>query len=46
MKRVFILTDQFEKLLSSFSSVEELLRDIEQEIFKDIESAISSRDSE
>jgi len=44
MKRVFILTDQFEKQLSSFSDIEELLQDIEQEIFKDLESAISTRD--
>ena len=44
MDREFILTEQFEKQLKAFAHSEELLRDIEQEIFKDLESSISARD--
>ena len=44
MDREFILTEQFEKQLKAFANSTELLRDIEQEIFKDLESPISARD--
>ncbi len=44
MDREFILTEQFEKQLKVFANSDELLLDIEQEIFKDLELPISSRD--
>ena len=44
MNREFILTEQFEKQLKVFEGSEELLVDIEQEIFKDLEKQISLRD--
>lgn len=44
MSREFILTAEFERQLKAISDSEELLRDIEQEIFKDLENPISARD--
>ena len=44
MDREFILTVQFEKQLKAFPNSDELLLDIEQEIFKDLGLPISSRD--
>lgn len=44
MNREFILTEQFEKQLKALGNPEELLVDIEQEIFRDLEREINSRD--
>lgn len=44
MIRGFVQTKQFEKQLKVFSKSEELLSDIEQEIFKDLKKNISLRD--
>ncbi|GEM_PF-1143634 len=44
MDREFILTEEFEKQLKAFANSGEFLRDIEQEIFKDLENSISERD--
>ena len=43
MKRQFIITEQFEKQLKVFVNSDELLLDIEQEIFRDLESPINTR---
>ena len=44
MDREFVLTEQFEKQLKVFSHSEELLLDVENEIFIDLEKPIGSRD--
>lgn len=44
MVRIFILTEEFERQLKNLLNSEEILRDIEQEIFMDLENSISSRD--
>jgi hypothetical protein len=41
MSREFILTAEFERQLKALSDSEDLLKDIEQEIFKDLESPIN-----
>lgn len=44
MDREFILTQQFEKQFKAFAFEQELLRDIEQEIFRDLEVPLVLRD--
>ena len=38
MERQFILTEQFEKQLKVFANSAELLLDVEQEVFRDLDS--------
>lgn len=44
MKREFIMAENFEKQLAMFHEPENLLLDIEQEVFIDLEKNISNRD--
>ena len=44
MGREFILTEQFEKQLRAFANSDELLRDIEQEVLRDLELPVTARD--
>lgn len=44
MDREFILTEQFENQLKAFANSDQLLLDIEQEIFKDLALTVSLKD--
>ena len=44
MEREFILSWQFERQLKYFSNEKDILIDIEQEIFRDLEKEIAARD--
>ena len=44
MKRLFIMTQQFETLLKTFPNHDELLIDIEQEVLKDLRKNIDLRE--
>ena len=44
MEREFILMEQFEKQLKTFENSADLLIDIEEEIFKDLEKQVALRD--